>query len=67
MFRCTVARLMHDLGLEGVRRGNKIRTTVRDDDQERATDPLERDFTASRPKERWVADFTYVATWSGIV
>ncbi|WP_229911462.1 IS3 family transposase [Streptomyces aurantiogriseus] len=65
--RCTVARLMRDLGLEGARRGKKIRTTVRDEGHERAADLLQRDFTASRPNERWVADFTYVATWSGIV
>ncbi|MEJ1202550.1 MULTISPECIES: IS3 family transposase [unclassified Streptomyces] len=65
--RCTVARLMRDLGLEGARRGKKIRTTVRDDDHERAADLLGRDFTASCPNERWVADFTYVTTWSGIV
>ncbi|WP_260697039.1 IS3 family transposase [Streptomyces sp. 130] len=65
--RCTVARLMRDLGLQGVRRGRGIRTTVRDDGHDRADDLLERDFTASRPNERWVADFTYVATWSGIV
>ncbi|WP_240496294.1 IS3 family transposase [Streptomyces torulosus] len=65
--RCTVARLMRDLGLEGARRGKKIRTTIRDDGQERAGDLLRRDFTASRPNERWVADFTYVATWSGVV
>ncbi|WP_317936477.1 IS3 family transposase [Streptomyces cellostaticus] len=65
--RCTVARLMHDLGLEGARRGRNIRTTVRDSGHERATDLLQRDFTASRPNQRWVADFTYVATWSGIV
>ncbi|WP_145887982.1 IS3 family transposase [Streptomyces sp. BK340] len=65
--RCTVARLMRELGLEGARRGRKLRTTVRDDGHERAADLLRRDFTASRPNERWVADFTYVATWSGIV
>ncbi|MEV6297127.1 IS3 family transposase [Streptomyces sp. NPDC051896] len=65
--RCTVARLMRDLGLEGARRGKKIRTTIRDDGHERASELLRRDFTASRPNERWVADFTYVATWSGIV
>ncbi|MEW1900188.1 IS3 family transposase [Streptomyces albidoflavus] len=65
--RCTVARLMRDLGLQGVRRGRGIRTTVRDDGHDRADDLLERDFTALRPNERWVADFTYVATWSGIV
>ncbi|MGW1186219.1 IS3 family transposase [Streptomyces drozdowiczii] len=65
--RCTVARLMRDLGLQGVRRGRGIRTTVRDDGHDRADDLLQRDFTASRPNERWVADFTYVASWSGIV
>ncbi|WP_318219337.1 IS3 family transposase [Streptomyces sp. SCL15-6] len=65
--RCTVARLMRDLGLEGARRGKKVRTTIRDDGHERACDLLKRDFTASRPNERRVADFTYVATWSGIV
>ncbi|MFC8872753.1 IS3 family transposase [Streptomyces sp. NPDC057148] len=65
--RCTVGRLMRDLGLEGARRGKKIRTTICDDGHERACDLLRRDFTASRPNERWVADFTYVITWSGIV
>ncbi|MFF5393193.1 IS3 family transposase [Streptomyces sp. NPDC013012] len=65
--RCTVARLMRDLGLQGVRRGRGIRTTVRDDGHDRADDLLQRDFTASHPNERWVADFTYVTTWSGIV
>ncbi|GGS98903.1 hypothetical protein GCM10010270_83620 [Streptomyces violaceus] len=58
---------MRDLGLEGARRGKKIRTTIPDDGQERAGDLLRRDFTAARPNQRWVADFTYVATWSGIV
>ena len=65
--RCTVARLMRDLGLQGARRGKKIRTTIRDDGHDRAADLLRRDFTASRPNERWMADFTYVTTWSGIV
>jgi transposase InsO family protein len=60
--RCTVARLMRDLGLEGARRGKKIRTTIRDDGQERAGDLLQRDFTAAsisstekmpRRAERW--------------
>ncbi|MGW2748376.1 IS3 family transposase [Streptomyces sp. NPDC001450] len=64
---CGVARLMRDLGLEGARRGKKIRTTVRDDGHDRAADLLQRDFTAPRPNERRFADFTYVATWSGIV
>ncbi|KUN16700.1 transposase [Streptomyces antibioticus] len=65
--RCTVARLMRELGLGGARRGKKIRTIVRNDGHDRAADLLKRDFTASRPNERWVADFTYVATWSGII
>ncbi|MFI1373714.1 IS3 family transposase [Streptomyces longwoodensis] len=54
--RCTVARMMRALGLEGVRRGKRIRTTIRDDGHERASDLLRRDFTASGPNERWVAD-----------
>jgi len=65
--RCTTERLMRELGLAGVRRGRKVRTTVRDEGHERAADLLNRDFTASRPNQRWVADFTYVAAWSGIV
>ncbi|WP_167345872.1 IS3 family transposase [Streptomyces iakyrus] len=65
--RCTVARLMRDLGLEGAQRGKNIRTTIRNDGQDRAGDLLQRDFTTSRPHERSVADFTCVATWSGIV
>jgi putative transposase len=58
---------MRDLGLQGVRRGRGVRTTIRDDGHERADDLLQRDFTASCPNERWVADFTHVSTWSGIV
>ncbi|MGW4411576.1 IS3 family transposase [Nonomuraea sp. NPDC004702] len=65
--RRTVARLMGELGLEGVRRGKKPRTTIRDAGHERADDLLNRDFTASRPNQRWVADFTYVMTWAGVV
>ncbi len=65
--RCPVARLMRDLGLQGVRRGTQIRTTIRDDGHQRAADLLERDFTAARPDQRWVADFTYVMTWAGVV
>ncbi|GGI66912.1 putative transposase for insertion sequence element IS986/IS6110 [Microbispora rosea subsp. aerata] len=65
--RCTVARLMRELGLHGARRGKTIRTTVRDDGHERAADLLQRDFTATRPNQRWVADFTYVMTWAGVV
>lgn len=65
--RCTVARLMRELGLRGVRRGRTVRTTIRDEGNGRAADLLQRDFTALGPNERWVADFTYVAAWSGIV
>jgi putative transposase len=64
--RCTVERLMRELGLAGVRRG-KIRTTTPNPEHERAGDLLGRDFTASRPNQRWVADFTHVATWAGVV
>jgi putative transposase len=65
--RCTVERLMRQLGIAGVRRGRKVRTTVRDDRHERAGDLLHRDFTAPAPNRRWVADFTHVAAWSGVV
>jgi putative transposase len=66
----TVDRLMRDLGLNGVRRGKKVRTTVADPDakaEDRPSDLLERDFTAAAPNQRWVADFTYVRTWAGWV
>jgi putative transposase len=65
--RCTTERLMRQLGLHGVRRGKKIRTTTPGKDGQRAGDLLNRDFTAPAPDRRWVADFTYVATWAGIV
>jgi putative transposase len=65
--RCTTKRLMRQLGLQGVRRGKKIRTTVPGKDGQRAGDLLNRDFTAPAPNRRWVADFTYVAAWCGIV
>jgi putative transposase len=65
--RCTVERLMRRAGLRGVVRGRKVRTTVSDANHERAADRVNRDFTAECPNRTWVADFTYVATWSGIV
>jgi putative transposase len=65
--RCTVERLMRDLGLAGARRGRKVATTVRNDSHERADDLLKRDFTAVAPNRRRVADFTHVATWAGVV
>lgn len=65
--RCTVERLMADLGLEGVRRGKTRRTTTPDAATPRPADLVERDFSAQRPNQLWVADLTYVATWSGFV
>jgi transposase InsO family protein len=65
--RCTVERLMQKMGLEGVVRGKKRITTISDPAQERAPDLVKRIFAASRPNQLWVADFTYVATWSGFV
>jgi len=65
--RCTVERLMRSLGLEGVRRGKKKRTTIPDEAASRPADLVCRDFTAPGPNRLWVADFSYVATWSGFV
>jgi transposase InsO family protein len=65
--RCTVERLMRSLGLQGVVRGRRCRTTRADEHAERPLDRVRRQFLASRPNELWVADFTYVATWSGFV
>jgi putative transposase len=65
--RCTIERLMHELGLHGVVRGRKRRTTIPNDLAERPLDRVNRQFYASRPNQLWVADFTYVTTWSGFV
>ena len=66
--RCTVERLMRQERLRGtIRGGPKPFTTVRDPEQARPSDLVQRPFTASRPNQLWVADFTYVATWSGFV
>ena len=65
--RCTVERLMRQLGIQGVVRGRKRITTVSDPSQKRAPDLVKRQFTATQPNQLWVADFTYVATWSGFV
>jgi putative transposase len=65
--RCTVERLMRELGLQGVRRGKARRTTTSDGAASRPADLVARDFSASRPNQLWVADLTYVATWSGFV
>jgi transposase InsO family protein len=58
---------MRELGLHGVRRGKTRKTTTRDETAPRPADLVERDFTATRPNELWVADLTYVATWSGFI
>lgn len=64
--RDRVGRLMRREGLEGVRRGKRKRTTMPDEAAlERARDLLQRDFTASRPNEKWVCDLTYLRTWQG--
>jgi putative transposase len=65
--RCTVERLMRELGLVGVRRGRTRRTTTPQEGAARPADLVERDFSATRPNQLWVADLTYVATWSGFV
>lgn len=65
--RWTVERLMKMLGLEGVRRGRRCRTTIPDELSEKPLDLVNRQFVASRPNQLWVADITYVATWRGFV
>lgn len=65
--RCTVERLMRTLGLRGVVRGKKCRTTIADDRADRPLDLVNRQFRAIRPNQLWVADFTFVATWAGFV
>lgn len=65
--RCTVERLMRQMGLRGAVRGRKLRTTIVDESAMRPADLVQRDFTASRPNQLWVSDLTYVATWRGFV
>ncbi len=65
--RCTVARLMRVMGLQGVVRGRKLRTTVPDRGAACPLDRVNRQFQPPRPNMLWVSDFTYVATWSGFV
>jgi putative transposase len=65
--RCTVERLMRELGLEGIRRGKARRTTTPDESTAWPADLVDRHFAAQRPNQLWVADLTYVATWSGFV
>jgi transposase InsO family protein len=65
--RATVERIMRERGLQGVRRGRKVFTTIADPAAERAADLVRRDFTAQRPDQLWLADITYVPTWQGFV
>jgi len=65
--RCTVERLMRQMGLKGVVRGKKVKTTIPDEVAARPADLVDRDFTAAHPNQLWVADLTYVATWAGFV
>jgi transposase InsO family protein len=65
--RCTVERLMQDMGLEGVIRGKKVRTTISDKAAPCPLDRVNRQFQAPRPNALWVSDFTYVTTWAGFV
>ena len=66
--RCRVRRLMREMGLAGAVRGRAWTTTTESPpNAERPTDLVDRHFTATRPNQLWVADFTYVATWRGFV
>ena len=65
--RCTVSRLMKALGLKDVIRGKPHRTTIQDKSAPCPLDKVNRNFKASAPDMLWVADFTYVATWTGFV
>jgi putative transposase len=66
--RCRVRRLMREMGLAGAVRGRAWTTTTQSQaDTERASDLVDRNFTAVRPNQLWVSDFTYVATWRGFV
>jgi len=63
--RCTVERLMREHGIEGVRKGKIQHTTMPGPTPVPATDLVQRNFTAERPDQLWVADFTYIRTWEG--
>jgi putative transposase len=65
--RCTVERLMRAMGLQGAVRGRKTRTTIPSSTDPSPLDLVKREFSAGAPNELWVADFTYVAAWSGFV
>ena len=65
MARCTVERLMAELGLAGAIRGKSRRTTIADPAAARPADLVQRQFAPPAPNRLWVADLTYVSTWSG--
>jgi transposase InsO family protein len=65
--KCTTERLMQKLGIQGVKRGKGYKTTIPDDASAHPADLVQREFTATRPNQLWVADITYVATWRGVV
>ena len=65
--RCTVERLMRELGLRGAVRGKPVRTTRGEDTTDRPVDLVDRDFNVLAPNRLWVADLTDVRTWSGLV
>ena len=65
--RCTVARLMREMGLRGAIRGKPVKTTIADKGLPCPLDRVNRQFRADRPDQLWLCDFTYVSTWSGFV
>jgi len=65
--RCTVARLMKELGLAGAVRGKPVKTTISNSATPCPEDRVNRQFHAQRPNALWLSDFTYVATWAGFV
>ncbi|MGW0212711.1 IS3 family transposase [Streptomyces sp. NPDC003233] len=65
--RCTVERLMRELGIQGAVRGKRVITTIPGGQVQRAPDLVDRDFVAAAPNRCWVADFTHVKTWSATV
>ncbi|QKV95985.1 IS3 family transposase [Streptomyces sp. NA02950] len=65
--RCTVERLMRELGIQGAVRGKRVITTIPGGQVQRVPDLVDRDFVAAAPNRCWVADFTHVKTWSATV
>jgi putative transposase len=65
--RCTVARLMRQMGLQGAHRGKAVKTTISNPATACPADHVNRQFQAPRPNALWVSDFTYVSTWAGFV